>query len=140
MLLQRINDYEQIYGAFDELKENFFNFNGDLKEFSSKVYKHGVCFVARTDKIAGLIAFYANDYISKKAFITSILVSETERGKGIGTKLIKCAEEICEIEGFKKVCLEVNADNVIAIDFYKRLGYTQFKSVGESVFMEKPLN
>jgi ribosomal protein S18 acetylase RimI-like enzyme len=48
------------------------------------------------------------------------------RGKGIGSFLIKIAEDEARKRGFKEMTLGVEALNTKAIQLYEKLGYREF--------------
>lgn len=55
--------------------------------------------------------------------ILSVAVIEEERGKGIGSALIRKSMEIMKSRGASAVRLEVRTDNMKAIKLYKKMGY-----------------
>ena len=55
--------------------------------------------------------------------LNSFEVAENTRGKGIGTSLIKAAEDLAIQKGVKTIGLLVNPDNLRAKLLYERLGY-----------------
>jgi len=70
-----------------------------------------------------------------------IVVSETERGLGLGTEMLHYLEKL---SGVSKVILEVRKSNEMAMDFYKKNGFGVLREIknyhrnGESAFsMEK---
>lgn len=136
----KIKEHKKILSAFNTLKNEFFSFNGDLELFVQKIYENGICVICEEDELCGVIAFYANDIKTQTAFITSLLVSKSARGKGIGTNLIKTAENISREYGMKKMCLEVNVKNTAAISLYEKLGYIQTRKQENSMHMEKILH
>lgn len=52
-----------------------------------------------------------------------ISVIRSEHGKGFGKYLLKHIEEISRKKKCKKIILEVNSKNRIAIGLYKKFGY-----------------
>lgn len=60
---------------------------------------------------------------TKPGKITELFVNERYRGQGIGTKLIKKAEEFLKNSGCDVVKLEVFVPNVNAQKLYEKLGY-----------------
>lgn len=137
--ISRIDSKIEIYNTFEKLKNCFFSFDGDLNSLIEKIHKNGVCFVCTDDEICGVIAFYANNFENKTAFITSLLIDENHRGKGIATKLIYAAESYSTECGMKKISLEVNKKNDIAIKLYTKLGYLKYDETDNSIFMTKVL-
>jgi ribosomal protein S18 acetylase RimI-like enzyme len=57
--------------------------------------------------------------------ITSVAVRPEYHGQGIGTVLVRQAENIAQSRGLKKMHLEVRQDNQKAINFYEGHGYTR---------------
>lgn len=61
--------------------------------------------------------------------IITIDVEPTEQRKGIGTVLMNAAEQRLERAGCKSVLLETAVDNLSALSFYKRHGYSVVKTL-----------
>ncbi|MFJ7183147.1 GNAT family N-acetyltransferase [Lysinibacillus xylanilyticus] len=55
--------------------------------------------------------------------IGTIALLPESRGLGVGTRLIKFAEERACLQGFAKCSLTVKKENHLAIKLYKRMGY-----------------
>ncbi|HKZ24025.1 MAG TPA: GNAT family N-acetyltransferase [Thermoplasmata archaeon] len=55
--------------------------------------------------------------------ILSVAVAPHERRRGIGTRLMAAAEDLCRDRGYASIRLEVSTQNLTAIEFYRRLGY-----------------
>ena len=77
-------------------------------------------------KLVGFIACYCNNYESKKAFISLVLIDKQYRGQGISRKIFDQLFGLLKEKKFTNCGLEVRRDNVNAINLYKSLG---FKSV-----------
>jgi len=60
---------------------------------------------------------------NENASIGLFAVSEESRGKGLGAKLIKAAEQKAFIAGSKILTIPTQAANVPAVGLYKKLGY-----------------
>ena len=56
-------------------------------------------------------------------YISNIAVYPEQRGKGIGRKLISKVEKQAKAKGTKTMVLDVEKDNINAINFYKKIGY-----------------
>jgi [ribosomal protein S18]-alanine N-acetyltransferase len=61
--------------------------------------------------------------------IITIDVEPTEHRKGIGTLLMNAAEHRLERAGCKSVLLETAVDNLSALSFYKRHGYSVIRTL-----------
>lgn len=66
-----------------------------------------------------------SDYYNKDihGHISDVIVAPAGKGKGIGTLLIKKAEDWARAQGYKWLTLSVFAQNQQAIEVYERLGY-----------------
>lgn len=87
-------------------------------------------FVAETDGTVSGYAFciYVDQKDSnvltpiKTLYVDDLCVNKAFRGKGIGKKLYEYVIEFARNNGFYNVTLNVWADNVSAVSFYKKLG------------------
>lgn len=57
------------------------------------------------------------------AEIFTVAVSESQRGKGIGKKIVSALIEFCVSKNAESVFLEVEEENVPAISLYSRMGF-----------------
>ena len=78
-------------------------------------------------KLIGLIAVYCNDQKGRIAYITSVSVIRTWAGRGVGTLLMNQCVERAKASGMQRVTLQVDEENVQAIRFYKKIGFTVCK-------------
>lgn len=60
-------------------------------------------------------------------YISNVAVYPRYRGKGIGKKLMSIAEEEAKMADKKRMVLDVEKDNTVAIGLYKKLGYKIIK-------------
>ena len=80
-----------------------------------------------TSEVLGFLV--ANRAASGRGHIITIDVRESGRRLGIGSGLLNSAEEQFRAAHCAVVRLETAVDNVAALSFYKRHGYTVIKSV-----------
>ena len=57
------------------------------------------------------------------AWLTALVVAERARGRGVGTRIVKVAEEWARAQGASRLALTSALHRSEAHDFYKRLGY-----------------
>jgi ribosomal protein S18 acetylase RimI-like enzyme len=57
------------------------------------------------------------------ALIEDVYIDENYRKKGLGLILMKEVEEFCKRNSYKRIQLLCRANNEIAINFYKKLGF-----------------
>ena len=73
------------------------------------------------NKIAGLIQIVP--YGQNVSWLFRLIIKKQFRGSGIGSKLLKKAEEILKKKGNKEIGLFVNAENNNLKSFYKKRGF-----------------
>lgn len=91
------------------------------------------------EQVIGFIAFYANNYDEKIAYLTQGLVIKDYQKCNIGKKLFKACEVVCKKEGFKYLKLEVNKDNINAIGFHSHYGFVKKEEKENSFYMVKEI-
>ncbi len=146
ILVERINgtaDVNDIVKLFDtsfvpELHTRVKN----LGDYARKLNEYGELYVAKKEgTIIGFISYYMNDQITQTAYISLLAVLPEYRKNGVGEKLLSKMEEHARCEGFKKIGLEVDKNNNVAICFYSKHGakFIREKS-GETNYMEMLLS
>ncbi|GAA4753324.1 GNAT family N-acetyltransferase [Flavisolibacter ginsenosidimutans] len=117
----------------------------NIAEYAAKLFAKAVSFEAWNDGLLeGLIACYFNSE-SKQAYITSVSVSKALQGGGVALQLLLNCLQYGKQHGMKTIRLEVNKDNLRAINFYERNGFAKEEANGNSFFMflslkDMPLN
>jgi ribosomal protein S18 acetylase RimI-like enzyme len=82
----------------------------------------------RADRHSLLTPFRAlfNDVGCDEAYyVRAVAVYSKFRGLGVGDALMAQAHNDTRINRFSRTCLAVFADNTLAVEFYRRLGYTE---------------
>lgn len=105
-----------------------------LDKFASfeKYYIEGV--------LAGFTAFYCNDTINKKAFITLVLIHPKFRGKGISKYLMNKTLINIKQNNFIECSLEVKKDNKKAIKLYQTIGFNVTGQTDTILLMTKRIS
>ena len=77
------------------------------------------------DRCRGFAAFYANqlDSVPKQAYITLLAVDPSDRGDGLGRRLVEQVFDIARERGFTTCRLEVADHNAGALAFYEAIGF-----------------
>ena len=104
----------------------------DVDSYTNKIINNAE-FAIDNDK--GFIAYYANDFTSKKAYITMVIIDKKYRGKQIGKKLLNKVLEDLRNRGFLSVQLEVDKYNRIAYNLYSSFGFFK-KDESDKIKME----
>ena len=76
---------------------------------------------SQAPKIIGMLVVWL---IMDEAHIATIAVHPEYRGRGIGRQILLTALRKCAAEGARSVTLEVREHNAIAMDMYRKLGFT----------------
>lgn len=90
------------------------NFQFNLDNFSN-------CLIIEENNI--LIGFIIYSIIYERGEIVDIIIDDNFKGKGYGYKLLKKAIEIIDNTNVLNITLEVNKNNLSAINLYKKVGF-----------------
>lgn len=92
----------------------------DIKEYAKKIYDNALIIESWEENIlVGIIACYANNNITKEAFITSVSVSKECQGRGISKMMFSHLYEILKSKQFHGISLEVSKNNKKALKLYE---------------------
>ncbi len=137
-------DRNRIQTVVLELKDNLFDktlTNRKLIKLSEKFANNATFLVGTEDVVvAGYVAFYCNDTVNRKAFISIVVIHHKYQHRGLGRLLI---EEVCAIAqnaGMVSVGLQVAKSNIGAITFYKKHDFIIVAESECQYNMEKQLN
>ena len=125
-----ITDPEASDGRVVLSEENIIKWVSLAQELLSK--DPNSIFIAEVDgKIIGYVMFVKKVETPLKlkydyALITDLYVKPEYRGKGIGKKLLLTVLEYLKREGVKYVEITVWANNIKAINLYKKLGFKEY--------------
>ena len=97
--------------------------NVDIDDYIRKIGERAEILAHYENGCNGFVAYYCNDYQSKKAFITMVIVRPAARGKGIARALLQSVLGIMRQRGFTTCALEVGKHNTPAYKLYTDLGF-----------------
>lgn len=101
----------------------------NVSEYAVKLSKYAHLFYAVCGgQDCGHCAVYVNE---EYAFISSIGIDVDYQSKKIGTLLLSSLKEYCPQRGIHEIKLEVHEDNILAVGFYKKNGFTISKIKGK---------
>src|SRR5580704_7697319 len=63
-------------------------------------------------------------YDGHRGWLYAVAVLNSRRREGVGTALVRAAEDLLRSMGCNKINLQVRASNATVVEFYRRLGYT----------------
>ncbi|MDP1571628.1 MAG: GNAT family N-acetyltransferase [Vicinamibacterales bacterium] len=112
----------------------------DLDAYLDKLGRHADALIdLRAGRCLGVVAYYANDVESRRAFIPLVLVAPDARGQGLAGLLVGGVLDLCRARGFTRCGLEVRADNRAALSAYRRLGFEMVREREGILLMEVAL-
>lgn len=112
----------------------------DIKEYANKLYKNADLLVAyKKGEIVGVAAVYANDEVSRCAYLSFIAIYNKFQGQGYGAALLSCVEEKAKQNNMYDLKLEVFKKNKRALVFYNRNKYIQIDETIDSYILEKKI-
>lgn len=95
-----------------------------ISSLAKKFAKYAQFYYVHISKyICGFCSFYANDVVSREAYLSMIIINHEYQGKGIGSFLLNNCISSCKNEGMASLLLEVNKNNRKAIIFYEKKGF-----------------
>ena len=121
--------------------DDFWNYNIFKSELENP---NSTYFVIKKD--AEIVGFIGILIVLDTAEITNIVIKKIYRNNGISKLLINYITKYCQKLNCKKINLEVNANNKIAINLYKSAGFKQvgirkkYYSDGDALLFTKVLN
>jgi ribosomal protein S18 acetylase RimI-like enzyme len=91
---------------------------------------------ANDGRCRGLVAFYANDTVTRRAYVTLVVVDPSDRGTGLGRELVESALATMKERGLTSCRLEVARDNAAASSLYASIGFQVIEERGRKDLME----
>ena len=144
VVYEKVTSHKEIESVMIDCSSDFFdqsiNNPETIKMLASKFAEYGEFISARKEeKVAGFVAFYANDKIKCCGFLSMIIISHQFQGCGIGSGLLRRCIEQSKKRGMTTLRLEVNENNERAILFYMKNGFKEISKRDTSLFLEKDL-
>lgn len=94
------------------------DFNFELKHYNSNPFFK--CLISKEDMINGVLVF---DYIYDRIELNYLVVEKKFRKRGIAQSLLGELFEFSKRNNIKNITLEVNKNNIPAINLYKKNGF-----------------
>lgn len=112
----------------------------NLQSYVDKIMQHAcIISIMEDNSLQGFLAYYANNYESKEAFLSMAIIASGSRKLGYGRRLVDFCLIDLVYKGFKKCKTEVNENNTAAINVCKKCGFYEYKRTGCSIFFEKDI-
>lgn len=123
----KVNDSSEIYTLLCQFQTVFPHLSEkieSLEVYAEKLSRCALCYKCVLEKKAvGILIFYANDLITRTAYISLIGILPEWQGKGLGQNLLDYCIAVSLTQGMKILQLEVDDDNTVAIRFYQKHGF-----------------
>lgn len=110
----------------EKLKENFDEFWNE-NVLKSELENPASTYIVAIDEQNSVIGYAGIWQPIDEAHITNIVTKKDKRNNKIGTKMLEKLINIAKERKLKEITLEVNVNNIIAINLYKKYN---FKEVG----------
>ena len=137
-----IQHLEKISSTLEKEFDEFWNSNVLQEELANPNSKYIVAII--DDQIVGYAGIWS---ILDEAHITNIVVKKDKRNNKIGTKLLEELIKMSKEEKIKVLTLEVNVNNKIAINLYKKYNFKEvgkrkkyYKGIDDAIIMTAELN
>ena len=122
------NDLARCFPVMKELRPHL-NFEEYISIYDDSHAADGYQIAAIEDEgqILALMGYrFLSDFVrGKHIYIDDLVSSEKSRSKGLGTELLKFAEEIAQKNGCKSLRLCTGIENERGVNFYDRNGWTR---------------
>ncbi|MDB4922236.1 GNAT family N-acetyltransferase [Mucilaginibacter sp.] len=110
----------------------------DLDAYVDKIIAKGnIISIIEQDVLVGFLAYYANDYENKLAFLSMTIVLPSTRRMGYGRRLLDFFLAELLHKGFKRCLTEIKAENIVPITICKRAGFHELERKGKYIVLEK---
>lgn len=97
----------------------------NIDEYAMKALSKGIVLCAEdSDNIIGILLGYANDPVTKNAYVGTLGVIKEYQSQSIGKSLINYMKKLSYSYGMKNICLFTHKSNKSAIRFYIHNGFT----------------
>ena len=138
-------DFERINELFSEMLQSIYqkqSVQGYQREDIDYYFRGGedwICVAEIHGKIEGFLSVEVHREPKAYIYYDDFCVSEKFRGRGVGTALMRRAEEYAQSIGVSAVILHVEESNLRARKFYESRGFTTLRRDGTRWCMVKHL-
>ena len=114
--------------------------NNPARDIERKLAVQADGFLVGTDQDDAVIAVVMAGYDGHRGWLNYLAVDPACRRQGCGRQIVAAAEQWLHDQGCAKINLQIREDNVAAIAFYERLGFSvdQVISLGKRLESDQP--
>ncbi len=136
--IEELHAKDDIMNALKTLGSNLFdqriNTENKLEMLADKYSNYANTIVIKyDDQIIGLCAYYSNDRVQRKAFISMLVIEGCKQHKGYGEMLLSEVIRRCINQNMKQLMLEVSNNNIRAIQIYEKIGFRLLEKRNDSL-------
>ena len=128
-MLRSIYRCDQVRGLGEQDLDRFFSGGEDW-----------ICLAEEDGEVTAFLSIEVHREGPDYVYLDDLSVTEKSRGRGIGSRLIRIAEEYAGELGIPQLALHVEKTNGGARRLYERLGYSPFRDEGSRLCMVKRLS
>lgn len=111
-----------------------------VADYAAKLLRHGwLATVVSGGRIVGLVAIYANDLETRRAFASILVVDPGHSRRGLGRTLMQKAIAEARSRGMRSMWLKARPDNEPALRLHRELGFRRTGTDGGRDVMEREL-
>ena len=107
---------------YDQKRNNESDIYGLALKFTNRA---NVIIASENGEVAGFLAYYSNDLVTRSSYISMIVCRARFQGSGLGTRLLQYMIDDCIKRDFYNIKLEVATSNIAAIGFYVKRGFVR---------------
>ena len=116
-----LDDLEHLKDILESEFDNFWNYDVLKNELSSDNSKY----IVAKNKDNNIIGFAGIKLILDEAELMNIVTKKDMRHFGVASSMLDYLFSICRKQDIKLINLEVNTQNTIAINFYKKYNFVE---------------
>ena len=118
------SDKERVIALWDRVFPNSTGHNDPARSIDRKVGVDDRLFFVATDDHEAIVGMIMAGFDGCRGWLYSVAVDPSHQRHGIGTALVRHAEQALQSLGCPKVNLQVRGDNTSVLSFYESVGYS----------------
>ncbi|MBP3655429.1 MAG: GNAT family N-acetyltransferase [Clostridia bacterium] len=138
-------DFGRINELFMEMLRAIYG-NADVKGYQAGDLDHyfagkedWICAAEIDGRIEGFLSIEVHREAQNYLYYDDFSISRRYRGKGIGSEMMRIAEEYCRSIGFSAIVLHAEETNAVARGFYEKRGFVLLRNDGTRLCLIKRL-